>query len=143
MTAAAQTEPRAPYDVNPVLSLDPQHNGKNLYGEKETVNTMSYTCIVDGKIKEPIKLVWWMGRSRNASRVYCTIWLGHGEIHAAGHGWAGGWGYHKESAAAHEAMNSAGVKLTKPFDGCGTRSIEVAVLAIAEHLGLPTNGKFI
>jgi hypothetical protein len=51
-----------------------------------------------------------------------------------GSGSAGGYGYHRPSAAAQEAINNAGISLSLPIDGRGEEAIREALLAIARAL---------
>jgi hypothetical protein len=59
------------------------------------------------------------------------------ELHTSGTGAAGGYGYHRPSAAAAEAIRNAGFELSEDISGRGDSSIELAVKAIAEALGYP------
>ena len=87
----------------------------------------------------------WTDRSRNASTVYASLWVMVGDDPTSGHGSAGGGGYHKNSAALCEAVQSAGIKLqhTRPdrrgerayINGVGDRAMEHALLAIARAAG--------
>ena len=89
----------------------PAQNGKNYSGEKEIVSAYSVMATVDGELREVVICRCYMGRSRSASTVYCSLWV-HGKgVYAAGHGSAGGYGYHKESAALAQAITSAGITL--------------------------------
>ena len=127
-------------------------NGKNYGGDKETTCRM---IVVGKRGKELAPIVearFYMGRSRTASTVYCSLWV-HGAEYCAGHGTAGGYGYHKESAALQSAINSAGVTLfgsnyaytghgEKPnfkkaahIGACGHSSMETALKAIARAAG--------
>lgn len=126
-------------------------NGKNYGGDKETTLRM---IVVGKRGKELAPIVearFYMGRSRTASTVYCSLWV-HGAEYCAGHGVAVGYGYHKESAALQSAINSAGVSLfgsnyayttgEKPdfkkaarIGGCGYSSMETALKAIARAAG--------
>lgn len=56
-------------------------------------------------------------------------------IHTSGTGQAGGYGYHRPSAAAAEAIRNAGFELSEAIDGRGGDAIERAVKAIAAVLG--------
>jgi ribosomal protein L32 len=64
------------------------------------------------------------------------------EIYTQGSGRAGGYGYHRPSAAAGEAIRNAGFELLtdegKPCDigGVGESAIEEALCAIADAIGL-------
>lgn len=75
---------------------------------KETVNTLRVCAVVKGEIKEVITARFYMGRSSQASVVYCCLWVSGV---CSGYGTASGYGYHKESAALQEAIHSAGIEL--------------------------------
>jgi hypothetical protein len=75
---------------------------------KETVNTLTVLAVVKGEIKEVACARFYMGRSAQASVVYCCLWI-HNKC--SGKGNAGGYGYHKESAALQDAITSAGIEL--------------------------------
>lgn len=75
---------------------------------KETTNTLTVCAVVKGEIKEVITARFYMGRSASASVVYCCLWINNV---ASGKGNAGGYGYHKESAALQYAITSAGIEL--------------------------------
>lgn len=122
-------------------------NAKNLSGDKELVSSYSVVVPYKGKLIEAVDIRCWMGRSASASTVYATIWCRGKEEWASGHGSAGGYGYHKESAAVQNAIASAGIKLygdvygrkeTKKeafIDGVGDSAIISAALAITKALG--------
>lgn len=114
------------------LPAESVHNGKNYGGEKEMVSAWNVVAFRDGEYYEPVTLRTYGGRSRNASRIYASVWV-CGRY--SGHGWAGGWGYHKASAAAHAAIRSAGITLSASIDGGGDSMIEEALGAIARALG--------
>lgn len=70
------------------------------------------------------------------ARHYACLWV-HDEGHyASGGGHAGGYGYHRGSAAAQEAIQSAGIKLSESIDGRGDEAIKDAIRAIAEAIGM-------
>lgn len=75
-----------------------------------------------------------MGRSRNASVVYAIVWIS-GEGAGYGVGQAGGYGYHKESAAIAYALEDAGVELSYSISGAGEGAIREALVATAKALG--------
>ncbi len=116
------------------------HNGK-WPDKKEQVAAYKVLAIWhnDAKdsleIREPVTARLWMARAASASVCYATIWIGgHAndtEVSLAGHGSAGGWGYHRNSAALQFAIESAGIKLDQRIDGVGDTAIEAALLAIA------------
>jgi hypothetical protein len=127
-------------------------NAKNFSGEKELVNSLNVVGLKKGEMKQIITVRWYRGRSKSASAVYCSIWA-HGDgVHISGHGAASGQGYHKESAAFQEALESAGISLyideTDQYgkdakdnkgkrcfvDGYGDAAIERACAALAHAL---------
>lgn len=57
-------------------------------------------------------------------------------VYTQGSGRAGGYGYHRPSAAAQEAIYNAGFELSESISGVGDSAIEEALVAIAESLGL-------
>lgn len=72
------------------------------------------------------------------ARQYACIWVhdsSHSGISTSGTGWAGGYGYHRPSAAASEAITNAGFTLSESISGVGDSAIEQAVKAIADSLG--------
>lgn len=119
---------------------NPQQNGRNYGGEKEM--TAAYIVIGIGAsrldVDEIATLRIYMGRSRNASRVYASLWV-HGKgVHCAGSGWAGGYGYHKPSAAAAAAFADAGICLDEGIAGRGDSAITSALHAVGIALGYDT-----
>ena len=109
------------------------YHGKNYAYGKETVSTYNVLAVVKGRAVNAITCRVYMGRSRNSSTVYATVWLDGKEYHASGSGQAGGYGYHKESAAVDTALAMAGVKLSRSIHGTGeTRE---ALEATARALG--------
>lgn len=111
------------------LPSEPTFNGRNYGAEKEI--EQSYLLIGVGKSRSDVvelaTLRIYVGRSKSASRVYASLWV-HGKC--AGHGWAGGGGYHKGSAAAGKAFESAGIDLDSDISGRGEKAIEDALLAV-------------
>lgn len=125
-------------------------NAKNMANDKETV---SQYIIVDKKTeKEVITCRVYMGRSSNSNQVYASIWISNNGLYTSGRGEAGGYGYHKESAAIGDAITSAGFELSgstytrsdeKPdfkrsahIGGVGESAINSALLAIAYAIGV-------
>lgn len=119
-------------------------NAKNMNGEKELVQRI---VVVDdvGSKRTIVDCRLYMGRSRNASTVYCSIWanghINNEQLWITGHGKAGGYGYHKPSAAMQHAIAAAGFTLTDdngdsmPIDGRGDEAMHDAAIAIAAALG--------
>lgn len=80
---------------------------------KELVS--AYSLVVrmpSGELREVVTVKCYMGGSASASVVYAVMWVRckDGEW-TSGSGSAGGYGYHKESAAIADAVRSAGIEL--------------------------------
>lgn len=67
-----------------------------------------------------------------ASTAYCCMWVHGPDTHRNGAGKAGGYGYHKESAAFADAVRDAGIDLDESIAGRGERAMEDAAIAIAQ-----------
>ena len=70
------------------------------------------------------------------SRAYACCWIscGYTQVWTRGSGYAGGYGYHRASAAAEEALAKAGVVLSEHINGRGDSAILEAVKAVGECL---------
>lgn len=92
----------------------------------------------------------YMSRSGDgASPVHCALWVMTGPVvhetssgnqisfsyHTSGKGRANGYGYHKESAAIADAIDSAGIKLDVDISGVGDKAIRDALAAIGRACG--------
>lgn len=71
------------------------------------------------------------------ARNYAAAWIHAKGVYACGGGMAGGYGYHRPSAAAANALKDAGVELENPISGVGESAIEGALYAIGVALGYP------
>lgn len=126
-------------------------NAKNMGNNRETIDTKNVVVMHKGELKTPISARWYMGRSSNASVVYCNLWV-HGEnFYVSGSGSAGGYGYHKVSAAFDDALSSAGIELYGTshsrfgeiedlskrcyVGGVGDSAVDTALKAITQALG--------
>ncbi len=68
------------------------------------------------------------------ARAYCCVWLHGFDLWQKGAAYAGGYGYHRGSAAAAYALQNVGVKLSESIDGCGDSAIRNAVEAVTRAL---------
>lgn len=131
-----------------VTNLKPMENGRNYSGDKEQVAEYRFITknprddtTADPLRRQPftvaVQVRVWMGRSRSASTVYASVWAHSkdGKIYLSGRGSAGGYGYHKESAAIKGAMESAGVTFDRHWGGGGESAIREAMHALAKRLG--------
>lgn len=77
------------------------------------------------------------------ARVYGTgtlntacLWVSTESMHTSGSGRAGGYGYHRQSAALGCAIENAGFSLSSRIDGVGDDAMREALLAIARAVGV-------
>lgn len=130
-----------------VESIGAKDNGRNMAREKEVVGSLVAVCwdAEWDEYREPVVVRIYAGRSANASRIYATVWIydpadpdeNYAGVSTSGHGYAGGGGYCKASAAVGAAMASAGVKYAGDIDGRGMGAVEGLVRAIVAHIGYP------
>lgn len=111
---------------NPSYNLKTSHRK-----EKHFLQELTVISFEDGEFKTPATLRIYGTNAKN----YACLWVHSGEVHASGSGSAGGYGYHRPSAAAQEAINAAGFELSEPIDGRGESMMENALKAIATALG--------
>lgn len=118
------------------------HEVRNFSCEKELVDSWDVVVAHKGKLERPVTARAWMGRSKNSSVVYASIWVHGGKsVECSGSGRAGGYGYHKISAALDDAIRSAGVKLVGDdgkqlsIGGVGDSAIRHALEAITRAAG--------
>ena len=50
-------------------------NAKDLADDKEVTDIKTLVAIKNGKIHTPVVARWYMGRSSQASVVYCSVWI--------------------------------------------------------------------
>jgi hypothetical protein len=116
---------------------------KNLHDKKTTQNRKEehfyyqYTVIVIESYPLEVIIPIILRLYATKSRVYACMWVNDKEnqIHVSGGGYAGGYGYHKASAAAQDAINNAGIILSEDIAGRGDSAIQEALKAIALALG--------
>ena len=70
------------------------------------------------------------------ARHYACIWIHNKKHYGSGGGHAGGYGYHKGSAAAQAAIQDAGIKLSEGIGGRGDAAIKDALRAIADAINI-------
>lgn len=127
-------------------TINPEAKNKfnaNHRKEKSSVEFESYMVIdlsaepwTDGEVHAPVTLRLY----HTTGRAYACLWINSGNTHTSGSGFAGGYGYHRGSAAAQAAINNAGIVLDKDIDGRGESAIREAMMAIAASLNIPKPG---
>lgn len=106
------------------------HCGMGSYRkEKGFYRQISIICPRDGSSIVTARF-YWPGRD-GASNCYACVWIWGGDSHGHGGGKAGGYGYHKESAALESALHNAGVYLSENIGGRGDSAIRDALTAVA------------
>lgn len=71
------------------------------------------------------------------ARHYCCVWVDgkcawgapSSSKYRVGSGFVSGYGYHRASAAAYEALKNAGIEFDVDFSGCGDTAIKEALTA--------------
>ncbi len=121
--------------ITPVSGEIPRH-----LDTKERIAIRELIAFKDGKFKSLLTARWYMGKSREASVVYCALWVtlpeaDWGSDYACAAGQAGGHGYCKQSAAYEDALNKAGIKTSDPISGRGMSVVEESLEALARNLG--------
>lgn len=82
----------------------------------------------DGRLDPEISLRLYGTGNKN----FACLWISGQD--RRGSGSAGGYGYHRPSAAASEAIRNAGISLALDIDGRGEEAMREALLAIAKAL---------
>ena len=116
-----------------VTAFNPQC-GINIKHRKEGNAFYSYSIIdLDaGKESAALRLYY----SKSGARNYACLWVHCEGFYASGSDYAGGYGYHRPSAAAQGAFQSAGITLAEPIDGRGDDVIRDAMAALADYMGI-------
>ena len=114
------------------VTIKPTDSGLRQYRkENNFLEEFAVIAVRNGKIENPVTLRIYGTQRMN----YACVWYNNGEIYGHGGGSAGGYGYHRTSAAAYWAMVKAGIELSEPIDGRGESAINQALTAIAKKLG--------
>jgi hypothetical protein len=116
-----------------VTSFEPRKSD-NVHKHRKESSFRRQLSLVDLSNGKEIACVRFYG---NGERAYCCAWFHEAGQYARGSGWAGGYGYHKDSAAMQSALNAAGWRFSKPFSGVGETGEQGALEAIARWLDIP------
>lgn len=113
-----------------VTKLNAQTKMINRNHRKENAFAKEYkaVAIVENEIIEVLTCRVYATNARH----YCCIWL-HSDLYLSSSAYAGGYGYHRESAAISEALENMGFEFDKNFYGTG-KQVE-ALEAVTEYLG--------
>ena len=113
--------------IKPATGINVNHRKPDKFSKSYMVIDKSFNELVDCRIYQ------------TGNRFYCCLWVSTKDDYRSGSGYAGGYGYCKESAAVQAAISQAGYKLTYPGNkkvhcsiaGVGQTAIRAALLAIA------------
>lgn len=127
--------------ILPTLN-DGKNNAKMAYTSKPLITAWSVVCSKDGELKEAITVRWYAKEvalglgplSFSPSHIYCNVWI-RGNVWTSGHGSAGRGGYCKKTYSLHQALENAGVKLSRSIYGLEEIACSEALEAIATALG--------
>ena len=116
-----------------VTSFTPTTDGRSIKGFRRENSFWQSYSIIDLADGREVAAVRFYG---SAATVYCVAWFWNPIEHACGYGKAGGYGYHKASAAMAEALQAAGFRFDEPISGVGETAMKDALQAIAVHVGI-------
>ena len=102
----------------------------NARDKQALIHQYTVLGIIDGEIRSLVEARIYMSASRNAERMTAILWV-HGKNYASGSGYAGGYGYHKPSAAVGNAIDAAGFELDTSISGAGESALIDGLKAVA------------
>lgn len=113
---------------NPVDGLKRSHKKDNHFYQE-----LAVIANLKGNICTPVILRYYGTGAVN----YACLWINdnYHSTWCSGSGSAGGYGYNRESAAAAEAIETAGFTLDQNISGVGETAVKEALTAIAAKLG--------
>ena len=114
---------------NHVSRYNPNHrkdSAKVHFGQLSVIS-LSAKPYSEGRMPEAITLRLYGTGTKN----YAALWIA-GNDDRRGTGQAGGYGYHRPSAAVSEAIRNAGIELDEDISGVGDAAIRTALMAIAK-----------
>lgn len=113
-----------------VMDFTP-HKSDEIHKHRKESSFRRQLTLLDLEDGEEVATVRFYGKGE---RAYCCAWFSRSADYARGSAWAGGYGYHKDSAAMQGALNVAGWKFADAFDGVGETGENEALMAIARWL---------
>lgn len=117
------------------LNITPQDgiNAKAHRKENKFQEAFLLMAIYKGELIQIAELRIYGTNAKN----YACFWLHDkkSNTYCSGSGSAGGYGYHRPSAASNEAIESAGIKLSNSISGRGDSAQEQALYSIGKKLG--------
>ena len=97
------------------------------------IKQLSVIAAYDNELQELVTARFYMSSRRDANYVTCIFWVHGGTAgYVSASGTAGGYGYHKASAALQDALNSAYIELSDRISGVGEKAMAAALLVVAK-----------
>lgn len=106
----------------------------NLTRNHDNKELVKRYLVISSTLDNVIDCRLYMGRSSNASVVYCDLWIQGNQVYGSGNGSAGGYGYDKQHSATMQAIRNAGILLTNDTGGYANVTLETVLLSIADAL---------
>lgn len=113
--------------------------GKFNINHRKEDNFQKEICVLE-ILPDSVREVVTMRQYGTKAKNYVCLWVHCEHSYRNGSGSAGGYGYHRPSAAAEEAIKNAGITLDEPIGGVGDSAMREACLAIAEAVS--PHGRF-
>lgn len=120
---------QCPTDTNATVT-GPASGGKTL-DNKNLSRSFVFLTMNPSGIEEVARILVW----GTPARSYASVWLRIPGDWRGGHGFAGGYGYHRGSAAVNRALNAAGIALDDDIEGRGDSSYPSAISAALRAVG--------
>lgn len=119
------------------LSNNPKAKGMNAAAHRKEDNFTGQITLYNPATRAELAV---LRTYHTQSTAYACLWCygknKQGEaVYNSGSGKAGGYGYHRASAAVGEAFEAAGFKLKYSIAGVGDTAIEEAMYALARFMG--------
>lgn len=117
-----------------VSEFEPRESTKNNTSYRRERGFAREMSIIDPKTGDAVVTArfYWPG-----DVAYCCVWVhgwAVGKPSGQGYGKAGGYGYHKESAALESALRDAGITFSQGIAGRGDSAMRAAFQALAACL---------
>lgn len=125
-----------------ILKFEPRESTRKIQSYRKESSFHAQWSLIDLDTGKDVVTVRFYG---SGATVYCVAWASlwrhrfpkAGETGTCrGCGKAGGYGYHKASAAMDEALSDAGFTLSEDFGGVGETGMRGSLEAIARHAGI-------
>lgn len=120
------------YDPSAKTSFTRSHRkeGKCFFNSLSIISLADTPDASGGRMPLRIEARFYGTGSQNT----CCLWIHSAPLYTQGSGKAGGYGYHRPSAAFEAAANAAGFTFSEGVSGVGESAVREALLAMARTL---------